>query len=97
MTGLHMHIGSQITSAEPYAHAAARAAELIGRLREMGHDIRWCNMGGGFGIDYRGGEARPIAAFAEVMVPALKRTRAAGWRWSRGGRSPATRASWSAG
>jgi diaminopimelate decarboxylase len=74
MTGLHMHIGSQITSTEPYARASAKAAELIGQLRAMGHDIRWCNMGGGFGIDYRGGESKPLAAFAEVMVPVLKPT-----------------------
>ncbi|RUL83410.1 diaminopimelate decarboxylase [Tautonia sociabilis] len=74
MTGLHMHIGSQITSTEPYARAAAKAAELIDRLRGMGHDLRWCNMGGGFGIDYRGGESKPIASFAEVMVPRLKPT-----------------------
>jgi diaminopimelate decarboxylase len=74
MTGLHMHIGSQITSTEPYAHAAAKAAELVDRLRGMGHEVRWCNMGGGFGIDYRGGESKPIAAFAEVMVPVLKKT-----------------------
>ncbi|QDV36623.1 diaminopimelate decarboxylase [Tautonia plasticadhaerens] len=74
MTGLHMHIGSQITSTEPYAHASARAAELVDRLRGMGHEITWCNMGGGFGIDYRGGESRPIAEFAEVMVPVLRET-----------------------
>ncbi len=40
----------------------------------MGHPIAWYNMGGGFGIDYRGGEARPIAEFARVIVPAVKRT-----------------------
>ena len=74
MTGLHMHIGSQITTTEPYGHAAAKSVELVDRMRKMGHDIQWCNMGGGFGIDYRGGESKPIAAFAEVMVPLLKKT-----------------------
>ena len=74
MIGLHMHIGSQITTTEPYAHAAERAAGLIDQLRGMGHEIRWCNMGGGFGIDYRGGESRPVLEFAKVMVPRLKGT-----------------------
>ncbi len=74
MIGLHMHIGSQITTAAPYADAAKRAAELIGQLRAMGHQVQWCNMGGGFGIDYRDGEALPVAAFAEVVVPTLRGT-----------------------
>ncbi len=71
LIGLHMHIGSQITTAEPYAGAAAKGAELIGRLRAIGHPIAWFNMGGGFGIDYRGGEARPVAEFAGAIAPAV--------------------------
>ena len=57
MIGMHMHIGSQITSTEPYAGAVAKGVELIGRLRQMGHPIAWYNMGGGYGINYKG--ARP--------------------------------------
>ena len=72
MIGMHMHIGSQITTIEPYAGAVAKGVELIGRLRKMGHPIAWYNMGGGFGIDYKGHEARPIAEFARVIVPAVK-------------------------
>lgn len=72
MIGMHMHIGSQITSVEPYGHAADKGVELIGKLREMGHPIRWYNMGGGFGIAYRGGEAKTIESFAEEIVPRLK-------------------------
>ena len=34
MIGLHMHIGSQITTTEPYARAVAKGVEMIGRLRE---------------------------------------------------------------
>ena len=40
----------------------------------MGHPIAWFNMGGGFGIDYRGHEAKPIAEFAKAVVPAIKAT-----------------------
>ncbi len=72
MIGMHMHIGSQITSVEPYGHAADKGVELIGKLRGMGHPIRWYNMGGGFGIAYRGGEAKTIESFAEEIVPRLK-------------------------
>ena len=40
----------------------------------MGHPIAWYNMGGGFGINYKGHEAKPIAEFARVIVPAVKAT-----------------------
>ena len=75
MIGVHMHIGSQITTTEPYAGAAAKAvAALIGQFRAMGHPISWFNMGGGFGINYKGHEAKAIEEFAKVVVPAIKPT-----------------------
>jgi diaminopimelate decarboxylase len=74
MIGMHMHIGSQITTVEPHAGAAAKAVEIISQLREMGHPISWYNMGGGFGINYKGHEAKEIAEFAKVVVPYIKST-----------------------
>ena len=74
MIGVHMHIGSQITTTEPYAGAAGKAVDIIAGLRAMGHPIAWFNMGGGFGIGYRGGEARPVEEFAKAVVPAIKAT-----------------------
>jgi diaminopimelate decarboxylase len=74
MIGIHMHIGSQITTSEPYAGAVAKGVDIIARLRKMDHPIRWYNMGGGFGINYRGKEARPIAEFARTIVPKVRET-----------------------
>lgn len=74
MIGVHMHIGSQITTVDPYAGAAGKAVDLIGQFRAMGHPISWFNMGGGFGINYRGGEAKAVAEFAQVVVPRIKAT-----------------------
>jgi diaminopimelate decarboxylase len=74
LIGVHMHIGSQITTVEPYADAVAKGVDVVAKLREMGHQIGWYNMGGGFGIAYRGKEARPVAEFAQAMLPGLKRT-----------------------
>ena len=96
MIGMHMHIGSQITTIEPYAGAVAKGVELIGRLRKMGHPIGWYNMGGGFGIAYKGHEARPIEEFARDDRAGNSRLRGAVWRSSQAGSSPAMRASWSA-
>ncbi len=74
MIGVHMHIGSQITTTEPYAGAAGKAVTLIGQFREMGHPVSWFNMGGGFGINYKGREAKAVEEFANVIVPAIKPT-----------------------
>ncbi len=72
IVGLHMHLGSPILSAEPYRAGAAKAVDLIGKLRDQGHAIRFLNMGGGFGIHYRKQEALPAGAFAEAILPAVK-------------------------
>ncbi len=72
MIGMHMHIGSQITTTDPYAGAATKAVDIIAQLRGMGHPIEWFNMGGGFGIAYRGHEAKQVAEFAKVVVPIIK-------------------------
>ncbi len=72
MIGMHMHIGSGITSTEPYAGAVAKGVELIDRLRKIGHPIAWYNMGGGYGINYKGHEAPPIEEFARVILPGIK-------------------------
>jgi diaminopimelate decarboxylase len=72
MIGMHMHIGSQITTTEPYAGAVAKGVELIDRLRRLGHPIAWYNMGGGYGINYKDREARPVDEFARVIVPGIK-------------------------
>ncbi|WP_165247041.1 diaminopimelate decarboxylase [Paludisphaera soli] len=72
MIGMHMHIGSQITSVDPYVKAVEKGVDLIGQLRAMGHPIAWYNMGGGYGIAYRGTEAKPIREFAAAILPGIK-------------------------
>ncbi len=74
MIGMHMHIGSQITSIDPYAGAVAKGVEVVDRLRRMGHPIVWYNVGGGFGIAYKKCEARTIEEFAAAILPGVKAT-----------------------
>ena len=40
--GVSVHIGSQITDAAPFGQAMARVADLVGELRQDGHDIDLC-------------------------------------------------------
>ncbi len=54
VTGIDMHIGSQITDLEPYTQAYSLLAELVQTLRTNGHDIRHVDLGGGLGVPYRG-------------------------------------------
>jgi diaminopimelate decarboxylase len=72
VVGLHMHLGSPILKVEPYKQGCAKALALVKAFRDLGHNIRYLNMGGGFGINYRKDEAKPAAAFAEVILPAVK-------------------------
>lgn len=73
VVGLHMHLGSPILSTQPYREGIEKGLVLIDRLRQQGHKIDSLNMGGGFGIHYRKQEALPADAFAEVIVPAVKK------------------------
>lgn len=50
--GVQMHIGSQITDAQPFADAIAKVAPLVRALRER-HSIEFLSIGGGMGIVYQ--------------------------------------------
>jgi diaminopimelate decarboxylase len=56
VTGVDIHIGSQITHLEPFDQAFARAADFVQVLRADGHQIQHVDLGGGLGIPYRPGE-----------------------------------------
>src|SRR3569623_486534 len=53
VTGVDMHIGSQIVDLEPFGNAFALLAEFVGTLRTDGHAISHVDFGGGLGIPYR--------------------------------------------
>jgi diaminopimelate decarboxylase len=58
-SGVHMHIGSQITDLSPFRNAFALLKELVGTLRGQGFTISFVNLGGGLGIPYRRDEPTP--------------------------------------
>jgi len=58
-TGIHMHIGSQITDLEPFRRAFALMRELTLNLKASGHNIRHLDLGGGLGVPYRGNNDVP--------------------------------------
>src|SRR5262245_42494218 len=53
VTGVDMHIGSQITELEPFDDAFALLSDFVRTLRADGHAIDHIDLGGGLGIPYR--------------------------------------------
>ena len=72
-TGVHMHIGSQITDLAPFRAAFTRMHELVVMLRAAGHNLRHLDIGGGLGIPYRGTNDTPPHPdeYARVVREAL--------------------------
>jgi diaminopimelate decarboxylase len=68
LDGLHMHIGSQILSLEPFQVALQRLARFWRELALSGHAITSIDVGGGLGVCYRAQQDRPIAAAHYVRV-----------------------------
>ncbi len=69
--GLHVHIGSQITEVQPYREMVTRLLSLARELQPSHPSLVRVNIGGGFGIHYRGGEAPEIAEYARALLPPL--------------------------
>ena len=69
VSGVDMHIGSQITDLAPFDAAYERLADIVRDLRAEGHTIDHVDAGGGLGIPYRLEEAAPPApaAYGEVI------------------------------
>jgi diaminopimelate decarboxylase len=59
VSGVHMHIGSQITDLAPFRNAFALLHELVADLRGKGFAMSFVNLGGGLGIPYRNDQPFP--------------------------------------
>jgi diaminopimelate decarboxylase len=71
--GVHIHIGSQITTLDPLIRAADVLVSLALQLRDDGFALEHVDLGGGLGIAYEG---RPIigpADYAGSVIPELRR------------------------
>jgi len=63
ITGLHFHIGSQITSMTPFKNLCIRVNEINQWFFENKIHIQHLNLGGGLGIDYHYPLENPIPDF----------------------------------
>jgi diaminopimelate decarboxylase len=74
ISGLHIHIGSQITESQPYVAAISKMADFIERLKKKGIKLEYLNIGGGLGIVYDQETPQTAARFAQKVSPLLKKT-----------------------
>ncbi len=85
--GLQMHIGSQLTSVDPFVEAVEKVKPLVREIKDK-HGLQFFSIGGGIGIVYKqsldsgsadwwsleGNESHPltIQAYADAVVPLLE-------------------------
>jgi diaminopimelate decarboxylase len=74
VSGVDMHIGSQITQLQPFDDAFALLSDFVRMLRADGHRIEHVDLGGGLGIPYRDDNDPPPepAAYADVVKRATR-------------------------
>jgi len=72
IVGLHAHVGSQITSMEPLAHAARALVDLARELAADGTPIEHLDIGGGLGVSYDGSPVPGARDYANAVLPILR-------------------------
>ncbi len=74
VTGIDMHIGSQITELQPFEDAFKLLRDLVETLRGDGHEIHHVDIGGGLGILYRDDNNPPLLpdAYAHIVKNQLR-------------------------
>lgn len=72
VAGVSVHIGSQITTLEPFALTMERLAELVRTLRAEGHRIAYVDAGGGLGIPYKSQESGMLPDFPGYAAAILR-------------------------
>jgi diaminopimelate decarboxylase len=74
VVGVHVHVGSQITTLEPLSRAAERMIALVADLKADGVGLEHLDLGGGLGISYDGGAEPDVEAYAAIVAAAAQAT-----------------------
>lgn len=72
-TGIDMHIGSQITSIDPFMEAVQKLSELYFELKADGLALTHFDVGGGMGVSYNNEQSFTIKDFAAKTIPLFKK------------------------
>ena len=72
IAGIDVHIGSQILEPDPYRKALGEVLELAGQLAGEGIELRFVDLGGGYGVGYADDKRMSVKGLARVLVPYVK-------------------------
>jgi len=76
VSGVSVHIGSQIMDVQPFSEAMARVTALVRELRSDGHTIDYIDAGGGLGISYDNDDnpdfSKQVAQYAQALSHPLR-------------------------
>lgn len=67
VVGVDCHIGSQLTTVEPFLDALDRLLVLVDRLAECGIHLRHLDLGGGVGVRYRDEQPPVLADYIKAI------------------------------
>ncbi|PYC27692.1 diaminopimelate decarboxylase [Pseudomonas mosselii] len=67
VVGVDCHIGSQLTTVEPFLDALDRLLVLVDRLAECGIHLRHLDLGGGVGVRYRDEQPPLLADYIQAI------------------------------
>jgi diaminopimelate decarboxylase len=71
VVGVDCHIGSQLTSVQPFADALAKLRSLVCELRDAGHAIEIIDVGGGLGVTYANERPPTADEYAAAVLSAV--------------------------
>lgn len=66
--GLAVHIGSQLTTLEPFETAYKELLGVADRLRDAGYDVPILDLGGGLGVDYHTHTAPDLNSYGQMVT-----------------------------
>ncbi|MFN3830225.1 MAG: diaminopimelate decarboxylase [Tepidimonas ignava] len=71
VVGIDCHIGSQITTIEPYLDALDRVLDLVEAIEAEGITLHHLDLGGGLGIEYHGEQPPTPQALVQALLARL--------------------------
>ncbi len=72
--GIDCHIGSQLTTIEPFTEALSRIIKFNFRLKDLGVNVKYLDLGGGLGITYDEEQPPHPVEFGRAVKKHLKGT-----------------------
>lgn len=71
VVGIDCHIGSQLTTTQPFVDALDKIINMIAQLKEQGIALKHIDIGGGLGVRYHDETPPTPAEYAQSLQPAL--------------------------